>query len=372
MMSGTQAMTDIATPARRGRLTTGRLVVYGVALAIALGLFLAPFLFPDVRAQEAAARICVFIVLVASYDLLIGYTGIVSFAHTMFFGLGAYGTAIALKTIGPGWDAIALGGASGVVAALVLAVLIGLLSLRVKAIFFAMVTLAAASVMMVLASQLSDFTGGEDGMTYTVPRLFSPAFKLMTDADGKVLKLFGVSMNGKIAAYYFVFLSCFVLFVAMMRIVASPLGTVLEAIRENEMRAEAIGYRVVAYRTAIFVIAAVIAALAGVVRAVWLKYTGPDVALAFHIMIDILLMVVIGGMGTLYGAIIGVAIMSLAQFYLKDLMAIAADATSSVPLLPDLLDPDRWLLWLGVIFILLVYFFPAGIAGTLLGKGGHK
>jgi branched-chain amino acid transport system permease protein len=290
----------------------------------------------------------------------------------MFFGLGAYGTAIALKTMGAGWDAVLVGGACGVLAAIVLAILIGLLSLRVKAIFFAMVTLAAASVMMVLASQLSDFTGGEDGIIYKAPRLLSPAVKLFTDADGKVVKLFGVSLNGKIAAYYFVFLTSFVLFLAMMRIVASPLGTVLQAIRENEMRAEAIGYRVVAYRTAIFCIAAIIAALAGVVRAVWLKYTGPEVALAFSIMIDILLMVVIGGMGTLIGSIIGVVVMTLAQFYLKDLMQIAADATNGIPLVHNVLDPSRWLLWLGIFFILLVYFFPSGIAGTLMGKGNRQ
>jgi branched-chain amino acid transport system permease protein len=274
--------------------------------------------------------------------------------------------------MGPGFDAILLGGGLGVLAALVLASLIGLLSLRVKAIFFAMVTLAAASVMLVLASQLSEFTGGEDGMTFTVPRFFSPANELLTDADGKALRVFGVALNGRLALYYFVFLSSLILFLALLRIVASPLGTVLEAIRENEMRAEAIGYRVVAYRTAIFCIAAVIAALAGIVRAVWLKYVGPDVALSFDIMIDILLMVVIGGMGTIYGAVIGVVLMTLAQFYLKDLMAAGAGATANLPLLPDLLNPDRWLLWLGVVFILLVYFFPAGIVGTILGKGGHK
>ncbi|MDN2581942.1 branched-chain amino acid ABC transporter permease [Aquibium sp. ELW1220] len=359
-----------ATPTRR--VPAGRLAVYAIVLAIGLCLAFAPFLFTDVRAAEVAARICIFIVLVASYDLLIGYTGIVSFAHTMFFGLGAYGAAIALKAWGPGWDAILLGGGAGVVAALVLAVLIGLLSLRVKAIFFAMVTLAAASVMLVLASQLSDITGGEDGFTYQAPRLFSPAFKLFEDADGKVLRLFDVALNGKVAAYYFVFLSSLVLFLLMLRIVASPMGTVLEAIRENEMRAEAIGYKVVAYRTAIFCIAAVIAATIGVVRAVWLKYTGPEVALSFHIMIDILLMVVIGGMGTIVGAVIGVVVMSLAQFYLKDLMEVAAEATAGIPLLPDLLNPDRWLLWLGVLFILLVYFFPAGIAGTLMNKGSAR
>jgi branched-chain amino acid transport system permease protein len=369
-------MTSMATTSTTAigtrRVPVGRLLVYGLVLVIGLALTFAPFLFPDVRAQEVAARICVFIVLVASYDMLIGYTGIVSFAHTMFFGLGAYGTAIALKSMGASFGAILLGGSLGVVAALVLAVLIGLLSLRVKAIFFAMVTLAAASVMMVLASQLSQFTGGEDGMTYSVPRFFSPANELLTDADGKAVRLFGVPLNGKIALYYFVFLSSLMLFVAMLRIVASPLGTVLKAIRENEMRAEAIGYRVVAYRTAIFCIAAVIAALAGILRAVWLKYTGPDVVLSFDIMLDILLMVVIGGMGTIWGAVLGVVLMTLAQFYLKDLMEAGSTALGGVPVLPDLLDPDRWLLWLGIVFILLVYFFPAGIAGTLMSKGGHK
>ena len=351
----------IATSDRR-TLPAGQIAVYAAVLAIGLALAFAPFLFPDVRAQAVAARICIFVVLVASYDLLIGYTGIVSFAHTMFFGLGAYGTAIALRAMGPGWDAVLLGGGAGVVAALVLAALIGLLSLRVKAIFFAMVTLAAAS----------EYTGGEDGMTYSAPRLFAPAFKLFEDADGKAVRLFGVALNGRVAGYYVVFLSSLALFLFMLRIVASPLGSVLKAIRENEMRAEAIGYKVVAYRTAVFCIAAVIAALAGVLRAVWLKYTGPDVALSFGIMIDILLMVVIGGMGTMVGAVIGVVLMTLAQFYLKDLMEIGAQATANIPVVHQLLEPDRWLLWLGVIFILLVYFFPAGIAGTLMNKGYRR
>jgi branched-chain amino acid transport system permease protein len=350
----------------------GRLAVHVLVGVIGVALLFAPFLFHDFRAQEVAARICVFVVLVASYDLLIGYTGIVSFAHTMFFGLGAYGTAIALKAMGPNFGAILVGGLAGVAAALVLAFLIGLLSLRVKSIFFAMVTLAAASVMLVLASQLSDLTGGEDGLIYSVPHLFAPSMKFLTDADGHVVKLFGTALNGRLAVYYFVFAASLLLFLLMLRIVASPMGTVLEAIRENEMRAEAIGYRVVAYRTSIFCIAAVIAALAGVLRAVWLKYTGPDVALSFSIMVDILLMVVIGGMGTTVGSVIGVAVMTLAQFYLKDVMEAVASATAAVPLLPKLFDPDRWLLWLGLLFILLVYFFPTGIAGTLMGKGKRR
>ncbi|WP_298492851.1 branched-chain amino acid ABC transporter permease [uncultured Maritimibacter sp.] len=347
------------------------LIVKIIALTVWGLLLFAPFLFQDVRQIEVAARICVFIVLVASYDLLIGYTGIVSFAHVMFFGFGAYGVAISMKHLGAGWGPWFLGLGAGVVVAAVMAVLIGLLSLRVKAIFFAMITLAAASVALVLASQLSSFTGGEDGMTYSVQSVFKPATKILTDAEGKVLQVAGVRMNGKVLLYYFVFAISAGLFWTMLRIVGSPLGTVLKAIRENEARAEGIGYRVVAYRTSVFLIAAVTAALAGGVYATWLKYTGPETTLSFAIMIDILLMVVIGGMGTMWGAVIGATLMVLAQYYLRDLMEVAAGATANIPLLPDLLSPDRWLLWLGLAFILLVYFFPAGIAGTIM-EGRRK
>lgn len=352
--------------------TYGTMAVKTGMLIIAAALLFAPFLFQEVRALEVAARICIFIVLVASYDLLIGYTGIVSFAHTMFFGFGSYGAAIALKQMGPGWDAVAIGTLAGILVSLVVATVIGLISLRVKAIFFAMITLAAASVVLVLASQLSHLTGGEDGITYRAPDLFKTANKLMVDDNGKVVRWFGVKLNGKLAAYYFVFFSSLALFLVMLRITVSPLGTVLKAIRENESRAEAIGYRVVAYRTFVFCLSAVAASVAGSIYAIWLKYTGPDTALSFAIMIDILLMVVIGGMGTMWGAVIGAVLMVMAQYYLRDLMGAASEATANIPLLPELLAPDRWLFWLGIIFILLVYFFPRGIAGTVMTKGARK
>lgn len=351
------------------QVTTGSRIVKTTVLIIAALLLFAPFLFQDIRSLEVAARICVFIVLVASYDLLIGYTGIVSFAHTMFFGFGAYGAAISLKQMGPGWDAILVGALSGVFVSTIIAIAIGLLSLRVKAIFFAMITLAAASVAMVLASQLSQFTGGEDGITYKTPDIFKTATKLMVDDNNKVVRLFGVKLNGKLAAYYFVFATSLMLFLVMLRLVGSPIGTVLKAIRENEARAEAIGYRVVAYRTFVFCITAIIASLAGTIYAIWLKYTGPDTTLSFTIMIDILLMVVIGGMGTLWGAVIGAVLLVLAQYYLRDLMGTAAEALHGIPVLSHALEPDRWLFWLGIIFILLVYFFPKGIAGTIAERG---
>tara|TARA_R110002020_G_scaffold56074_5_gene155282 strand:+ start:986 stop:2047 length:1062 start_codon:yes stop_codon:yes gene_type:complete len=342
----------------------GNRVLALVLLAIFLCLAFAPFLFPGTRSLETAARICIFIVLVASYDLLLGYTGIVSFAHTMFFGIGAYGVAIAISAMGPSFGAILLGGLAGVGVAMVLALLIGLFSLRVKAIFFAMVTLAVASAFAVLVSQTSGLTGGEDGLNYAIPKVFSPAFKLLDD------RVLGVRVNGKLLLYYFVFLSSTILFLAMLRMVNSPFGRVLQAVRENAFRAEAIGYRVVVYRTAATVLSAAMAALAGVLIAIWLRYTGPATTLSFEIMIDILLMVVIGGMGTMYGAVIGATLFILAQTYLQNLMGAASDATSALPLVPDLLDPGRWLLWLGVLFILSVYFFPTGIVGRLRGRTG--
>src|SRR5215218_2793611 len=144
-------------------------VLAAVLLLLLFALAFTPFLFPGVKALNVAAKVLVFVVLVASFDLLLGYTGIVSFAHTMFFGIGAYGVAIALTRMGAGWDAVGIGIVAGLVVAVVLAAVIGLFSLRVRTIFFAMITLAVASAFAILASQLSDFTGGEDGLTFKVP-----------------------------------------------------------------------------------------------------------------------------------------------------------------------------------------------------------
>ncbi|WP_428670967.1 branched-chain amino acid ABC transporter permease [Roseibium sp.] len=328
-------------------------------LLVLISLAFAPFLFPGTKSLETAARISIFIVLVASYDLLLGYAGIVSFAHTMFFGIGAYGTALALSTTGPSYWSLIWGTAAGALVAALFALAIGLFSLRVKAIFFAMVTLAVASAFAVLISQMSWLTGGEDGLNYKIPRELTPAFKLIK------AKVFGVSINGKLLAYYLVFFASAILFLVMLRIVNSPFGRTLKAVRDNAFRAEAIGYRVVWYRTAATVLSAVMAALAGSLLAIWLRYTGPATTLSMEIMIDILLMVVIGGMGTLYGAVLGATLFILAQTYLQNLMGVAAEATSAVPFLSTLVAPERWLLWLGVLFILSVYFFPTGIVGRL-------
>ena len=312
-------------------------------VAIFLCLALAPFLFPGTRSLDVAARVCVFILLVASYDLLLGYTGIVSFAHTMFFGIGGYGVAIAIARLEPSWSAVGVGAAAAILVSLALSFVIGLFSLRVKAIFFAMITLAVASFFAILASQLSSFTGGEDGITFRVPE----------------------ALRVRLTAYYVVFGASLALFLALLRVVNSPFGRVLLAIRENEFRAEALGYRTVTYRTLANSLGALVATLAGVLYALWLRYTGPNTTLDFSIMIDILLMVVIGGMGTMYGAVIGATLFVVAQNYLQEAMKVLSGALKGVPLLPDLFHPDRWLLWLGVLFVISVYKFPTGIVGYL-------
>jgi branched-chain amino acid transport system permease protein len=144
-----------------GRPPRGR-ILRTLIVVVALALALAPFLFPGAKPLNVAAKVCVFALLGASYDLLLGYAGMVSFAHVMFFGVGSYGVGLALYELGPSWGAAALGFLAALGVSTVLALAIGLLSLRVQAIFFTMVTLAVSYAFDVLASQLSTITGGED------------------------------------------------------------------------------------------------------------------------------------------------------------------------------------------------------------------
>lgn len=344
-------------------------------VAVLVLLAFAPFLFPGSKAIGVAAKMLVFLLLVASYDLLLGYTGIVSFAHTMFFGIGAYGVAIASTRMGPGFSAVLTGLAVALILSLLLSLVIGLFSLRVKAIFYAMITLAVAAAFQTLASQLSELTGGEDGLTFKNPEIFSPSFEpLETPLSGISLlggRFFEVTLDGKLLSYYLLFGVVLLLFLALLRIVNSPFGRVLQAIRENDFRAEAIGFRTVVYRTLSNVLSALFACIAGALLALWLRYTGPDTTLSFEIMLEVLLIVVIGGMGTMYGAVIGAVLFVLAQNYLQDLLKLGEGALSGVPVLGSVISPDRWLLWLGVLFILSVYHFPSGVVGRLRALAGR-
>ena len=203
-----------------------RSAILALLLAVLIvALLVAPFLFPGARALNTAAKILVFVLLVASYDLMLGYTGIVSFAHTMFFGIGAYGIAIASTRIGPGWSALAVGTLAAIALSAALATVIGLFSLRVRAVFFAMITLAVATAFSTLASQLSEFTGGEDGLSFRMPNVLQPGFRLFAEP------LLGVQINGRILTYYGLVAVVAVAFLILLRIVNSPFGRVQHAIR---------------------------------------------------------------------------------------------------------------------------------------------
>ena len=341
-------------------------ILAALLAACFVGLLGAPFIFPGTQALNVAAKILVFILLVASYDLLLGYTGIVSFAHTMFVGIGAYGIAIASTRLGPDWGSLAIGFAAALALSAVLALAMGLASLRVKAIFFAMITLAVASAFMTLASQLSDITGGEDGLNFQLPEALRPSTEFMDEP------LLGVMLDGRLLTYYALFAAVTALILLLLRIVNSPFGRVLQAIRENDFRAEAIGYRTVVYRVWANVLAALFATLAGAMLAVWLRYNGPDTSLSLELMLDVLLICVIGGMGSVYGAVVGSVLFMGAQAYLQDLMRLGASAVEGVPVLAQLVSPDRWLLWLGLLFVLAVYHFPAGIVGGLRLRAARR
>ena len=319
-----------------------------VRLAL-LAAFVAVRLVPSFQVVDLGLKMAIFSALVASYDVLIGYTGIVSFGHAMFFGFGAYGVALAVGKLGaPTYGNLALGFAAAVLVSAVVAIAIGAFSLRVKAIFFAMITLAFAEFALILAVQASAFTGGEDGI--------SPKFP-------------GV-LGSRTVTYYVVLAVALALFLLMSRFVHSPLGRVLQAIRDNELRAEALGFQTFVFQSVASAFGSVVATILGGCYAMWVGYVNPESALGIHIMLDILLMVIIGGIGTLHGGLIGAAFLLTAQTILPGLRAAGASLFPGSEWVQRL--TERWPLYFGVLFILVVFFFPRGVIGTVRERAARR
>lgn len=342
-------------------LPRSRLVSAALCLLL-LAMLLAPLTIGGLTIMNMFAKIAIFAVLVGSFDLLLGYTGMISFAHTMYYGIGAYGVGIMLKTLGVGWDAIFVGFVGGALLSLGIAVGVGLFSMRTKTIFFAMITLAVANAFAVLVNQFYTVTGGHDGLIFQIPHILKPAFVIVPR------DVLGVPINGTTLSYYLILVICGLLFLLMLRLVNSPFGRVLQAIRENELRAEALGYNVLRHRVIVSCIAAVLACTAGALNALWLRFVGPEVTLDIQVMLDVLLIVVIGGMGTLYGAAIGAGIFVFAETYLQSAIAFLAEMFHDIPVLSVVIHPDRWVFWLGVLFVISVYYFPEGIVGHLRSR----
>ncbi|QFF99086.1 branched-chain amino acid ABC transporter permease [Psychrobacillus glaciei] len=298
-------------------------------LVIVAALAIFPFISDSRTWTILLTQIFIFSILAMSYDILLGYTGIVSFGHAMFFGMGAYTTAILLHQFEATLSMFFLSIIIGMIIAAVISFLVGLLTLRLKSHFFAMLTLAVSGLFLVLAEKWRTLTHGNDGFTFRAPEFFKD--RMM---------------------FYLLVLICLVLvYFFLRRFVESPLGRVLIAVRENEQRTKSLGYQTLYYKVIASVIAGIVASLAGSLYAVSLRFVNTSV-LTMDITLDALLMTIIGGVGTLIGPIIGAGVIELAQHYLSGL-------AKEYPIF------ERWIIFFGIIYILAVIFFPRGIVGTI-------
>jgi branched-chain amino acid transport system permease protein len=334
-------------------------IIGGVALLVAAVLpfvpVTVPFLFGGPLSSPGTlhlvATMLVFGALAMTYDLLFGFTGLLSFGHALYFGVGVYGTAIATTTFDLG-----LGGAVLLVAVagLVLPTVLGAICLRVRDIAFAMVTLAfaQAGAIFVMRDPLG-VTGGELGTSVN--------FAQLPEALAGVVNTRNV---------YWVALALAVVVFTVGRVtVTSRVGRVWQAIRENEQRVEVLGLRPASFKLLVFVLASFLASLCGVVYVLLVGGAHPSVTVATFTL-TLLVMVVVGGAGTLWGALIGGMLYAYAQDRLGDLSSSAALADAPAIVRVPLSEP---LFLLGLLFVVLVLFFPGGIAGAFSGtrtRGG--
>jgi branched-chain amino acid transport system permease protein len=300
-----------------------------IYILIAAFLFLLPFVYESRNMLILLTQIFVFAILAMSYDLLLGFTGIVSFGHAMFFGIGAYSIGIFMKRFEPTMLHFIYAVSATILITAIVSFIVGLLTLRLKSHFYAMLTMALAGLFLVLAEKWRTLTFGNDGFTFRVPEVFIDRTN-----------------------FYLICLAAMIAtFMILKRFTNSPLGRVLQAIRENEQRTESLGYQVLLYKIAASVVSGVLAGIAGIFYAMSLRYVNTSV-FAMDITLDALLMTIIGGVGTLVGAIIGAGLIEFAHDGLTELAK-------------EHWIFERWIIFFGIIYILVVIFFPLGIVGTL-------
>jgi branched-chain amino acid transport system permease protein len=288
-----------------------------------------PFLVPH---TAVATQVLIFGLYALGFNLLYGYTGLLSFGHAAYYGLGAYGTGIALAKlrIGSLWAGLAL----GIGAALVGGAVIGFLCLRRRGIYFAMLTLAFAQLLYFIGFHLADVTGGDDGLRGI------PVLPVTVPGVG------AVGLDSSLALYYFAFVLVGLAVAALQRILASPFGAVLQAIRENSDRAAACGYNVTRVRWLAFVFSAGFAGLAGALDALRLSVV-PIESLYWTTSGQAVIMTLLGGAGTFFGPFVGAGIFLVLEERLS-------------------LFTESWPLVIGAIFMVFVIVLPKGVWGTLL------
>jgi len=294
--------------------------IYPSWFFILAGLFLLflPFITPY---KALASQMLVFAIFAIGYDIAFGYTGLLSFGHAAFFGLGAYGTGLTLIHLSiPAPLAILI----GIIISLIAAFPIAYLSIRRRGIYFAMVTLAFAQMIYFIAFKWRSLTGGDDGL-HGVPR---PPLGF-------------IDLRSELVLYYFILFFFILSIILGIRIIKSPFGKTLESLRENEERAKSIGYNPTRYKLISFIISAFFAGLAGGLYALLQNFV-PLFALSLDISGDVVLMTLIGGMGTLYGPIMG----AMGLVFLKDLLTTSTNI---------------WPSFLGLLFVVSVMTFRKGV-----------
>jgi len=298
-----------------------------IQLIIILAVFIAtPFVLSKYYGQ-LLTEILIWGILAMALDLIVGYIGIVSFGHAALFGLGAYGAAFCLVKLGSGfWLALAV----GLIVPVIFAIGVGGLSLYIKGTYFTIITLVAAEVVHTIFLSFPYF-GGENGLSFDVPKLN--------------MGFFSLSISEPLHYYYFVLLFFLISYFICRRITQSPMGKVFQALKDNEERAKAIGYDVRKYKIIAFVISGFFSGLSGVLYVILQRYANPDF-LNFVISGEAVIWTLIGGMGTLFGPVIGVAFVTLFGDLLSTWM-------------------KNYLVVIGLMFICAVIFLPKGIVGTI-------
>jgi branched-chain amino acid transport system permease protein len=298
----------------------------GFSVVIAL-LIIAPIVLPEFW-RRFVTEILIWGLLAMSSDLLIGYTGMVSFGHSAFFGLGMYGAAAALLMVKPPslWLAIP----AGLIGAAAVAAFVAYFSTRLRDIYFAITTLIFSQIFYVVIFTWTEVTGGENGLTFSRPRLAIPG-------------LFSVPFTSE-TLHWFVLAAVMLSYLALRRITQSPFGMVLQSIRENEARTRAIGYPVERYKIMAVMLSGLFAGLAGVLYAIQNRFAAPDFVF-FVVSGEVVIYNVIGGIGTLVGPIVG------AGFFLLLREGFSRFFT------------EYYLIPVGVIFVAMVIFVPQGLLG---------
>jgi branched-chain amino acid transport system permease protein len=306
-----------------------KLVFWGVFGVIVALLAIAPLVLPEFW-RRFLTEILIWGLLAMSSDILIGYTGIVSFGHSAFFGLGMYGAAAALIVVErPNlWLAIL----AGLVFAAVVGAFVAFFATRLRDIYFAITTLIFSQIFYVVIFTWTDVTGGENGLTFGRPPLSLPG-------------IFSVRFTST-TLHWFVLAVVAGSYLALRRITQAPFGTVLQSIRENEARTRAIGYPVERYKIVAVMISALFAGLAGVLYAVQNEFAAPDFVF-FLVSGEVVIYNVIGGIGTLAGPLVGAAFFLLLREGLSRFLT------------------EYYLIPLGLIFIAMVIFMPQGLLGFL-------